>query len=100
MAAKISKVMHFHCDVSDKQHSELLELVCSINKNGSKAIDELCAEGDRVIWIDNNPLREVWHQDIVERLENHKYMYYCIAGNFQEQPTEVPVKFLACYTHL
>ena len=72
MAAKISKVMHFHCDVSDKQHSELLELVCSINKNGSKAIDELCAEGDHVLGINNNPLREVWHQDVVGRMEYEK----------------------------
>lgn len=41
--------MHFDCDVSDKQHSELLDLVWSINKNGSKAIDELCSKERRFL---------------------------------------------------
>lgn len=72
MAAKLSKVAHFDCDISDKQHTELLELVRSVNKEGSKAIEELCAEGDHLLGIDNNPLREVWHQDVVERLEYEK----------------------------
>ena len=72
LAAKLSKVEHFDCDVSDKQHDELLELVRSINKNGSKAIEDLCAEGDRFLGDVKSPLREVWHQDVVERLEYEK----------------------------
>lgn len=59
LAAKLSKVAHFDCDISDKQHSELLELVCSINNNGSRAIDELCAEGDRLLGVENHSLKEV-----------------------------------------
>ena len=33
---------------------------------------ELCAEGDRLLGVDNNPLKEVWHQDVIERLEYEK----------------------------
>ena len=69
LAAKLSRVAHFDCDVSDKQHSELLDLVRAINKNGSKAIDDLCSEGEKVLGVDNSPLRDVWYQDVVERLE-------------------------------
>ena len=72
LAAKLSHVAHFDCDVSDKQHSELLDLVWSINKNGSKAINELCSEGEKILGVDNSPLRDVWHQDVVERLEYEK----------------------------
>ena len=43
----------------------------SINKNGSKAIDELCSEGEKVLGVDNSPLRDVWYQD-VEHLEYEK----------------------------
>ena len=104
LAAKLSKVAHFDCDISDKQHTELLEVVRSMSKNGSKAIEELCAEGDRLLGVDNNSLREVWHQDVVERLECEKdqrksgmlvityimeYMYIHIDIYFmQSQPVE------------
>ena len=64
------QVAHFECDVSDKQHSELIELVWAINKNGSKAIDKLRSEGEKVLGV-NSPLHDVWHQD-VERLEYEK----------------------------
>ena len=68
MAAKLAKVEHFDVHVNDKQHTELLELVRSVNTNGNKAIEELCSEGDRVLG-DNNPLRDVWYQDVIERFE-------------------------------
>ena len=70
LAAKLAKVAHFDCDLSDKQHTELLELVRSVDKNGSRVVEELYAEGDRL--PDNNPLKEVWHQDVIERLEYEK----------------------------
>lgn len=68
MAAKLAKVEHFDVDVNDKQHTELLELVRSINTSGNEAIEELCSEGDHVLG-ENNPLRDVWYQDVVERFE-------------------------------
>ena len=72
MAAKLAKVAHFDCDLSDKQRTELLELVRSVDKNGSRVGEELCAEGDRLLDVDNNPLKEVWHKDVIERLEYEK----------------------------
>ena len=71
MVAKLAKVAHFDVDINDKQHTELLELVRSINNDGNEAIDELCSEGDCLLG-DNNPLREVWYQDVIERLEYDK----------------------------
>lgn len=71
LTAKLAKVAHFDVDVSEKQHTELLELVQSVHKNGSKAIEELCAEGEQVLGTDS-PLREVWQQDVTERLEFEK----------------------------
>ena len=59
LTAKLAKVAHFDVEVSEKQHTELLELVRSVHKNGSKAIEELCAEGEQVLGTDS-PLREVW----------------------------------------
>ena len=71
-AAKLSKVAHFDCDIGDKQPAELLEVVRTVNKNGSKVIEELCAKSDHLLGVDNNSLREVWHQDVVERLDFEK----------------------------
>ena len=47
-------------------------MVRTVNRQGSKAIDELCARGDQLLGEENNPLRDVWHQDVVERLEYEK----------------------------
>ena len=71
LSAKLAKVEHFDFDVSEKQHSELLELVRSVHKKGSKDIEELCDEGEHVLGVDS-PLREVWQQDVIERLEFEK----------------------------
>ena len=43
----------------------------SVHKNGCKAIEELCAEGEQFLGTDS-PLREVWQQDVTERLEFEK----------------------------
>lgn len=58
-------------DVSDKQHAELLEIVESIDTNGKKVVDELCDKFDGLPGFsgDSNPLREVWQQDVIERLQ-------------------------------
>ena len=72
LAAKLSSVTNFDYDVGDKQHAELLEIVRTISRDGNKAIDELCSKGDQLLGEDNNPLREVWHQDVIERLEYEK----------------------------
>ena len=64
--SKVSKGReHFDFDVSEKQHSELLELVRSVYKKGSKDIEQLCDEGEHVLGVES-PLREVWQQDVIE----------------------------------
>ena len=72
LAAKLSSVSSLDYDLNDKQHSELLEIVRSVNDKGSKVIDELCSRGYQLLGNDDNPLREVWHQDVMERLEYEK----------------------------
>jgi phosphate-selective porin len=60
VATKLSQVAHFDCDVSDKQHSELLGLVWSINKEVRVSMSYDLKK------VDNSPLRDVWYQDVVE----------------------------------
>ena len=67
---KLKKFDRFTCDVSDKQHSEILLLVSSVND--SKAIQELIEEGDRVLGDEQNALREAGQQDVRERLDYEK----------------------------
>ena len=70
LGAKLSSVAHF--DVSDQQHAELLKIVHSVCKNGSKAVEELCTRGDQLLGQEYNPLREVWQQDVAERIQCEK----------------------------
>lgn len=67
---KLKKLDKFSCDVSDKQHSEILQLVSSVKD--SKAVQELIAEGDRVLGEEHNSLRQAWQQDVCERLDFEK----------------------------
>ena len=42
-----------------------------VSKKGRKDIEELCEEGENFLGVDS-PLREVWQQDVIERLEFEK----------------------------
>lgn len=64
---KLKKLDKYDCNISDKQHTEILQLVSSMKD--SKAVHELIAEGDRILGEGQNALREAWEQDVVERLE-------------------------------
>ena len=66
-ARKLKKLGKFDCDVSDKQHEELVQLVSVASK--SECVQELLAEGDRILGEDNNCLKQAWQQDVTERLE-------------------------------
>ena len=68
LAAKLSAVTHLDYDLNDKQHAELFEIVRSVNQKGSVTI-KLCSQGDQLLSDECNALREVWHQDIIERIE-------------------------------
>ena len=58
----------YDCELSSQQNSEMVALVKSIGKN-SKAIENLCAQGDKVLGSGGNLLCAAWKQDVVERLE-------------------------------
>ena len=67
LAAKLSSVVSLDYNLNDKQHTELLQIVRTVNHQGSKAIDELCSRGDKLLGEESNPLRDdVWHQDQLE----------------------------------
>ena len=68
LTRKLNRLAPFDCDVGDKQSAELLQLVSSVHKNGSKVINELIEEGSHVLG-EENLLKDSWHQDVVERLD-------------------------------
>ena len=43
LVAKLSSVVSLDYNLNDKQHTELLQIVHTVNRQGSKAIDELCS---------------------------------------------------------
>lgn len=67
LISKLNLLTRFDCEVSDKQHDELLKLVKSVNDKDSKVIQELINEGERQLG-ENNLLKESWKQDVTERL--------------------------------
>ena len=69
LSAKVSALTPYNFEVKDKQHAELLELVRTVHKKGSSAIEELCKKGDKVLGQEQNMLRQAWRQDVIERLE-------------------------------
>ena len=86
LAVKLSSITDHDYNLNDKQHAELLQIVCSVNEKGNKAIEKLCSRGDQILSSECNPLREVWRQDVIERLEyerdqkkNGMYMYVFFA---------------------
>jgi len=69
---KLHSLEPYNCELSDEQHSEMLELVKTVNKN-KKAVNELCKRGDDILGgTENNLLCAAWHQDVTERLEYEK----------------------------
>lgn len=67
LTKKLNALQPFDCIVNDKEHANLLGLVSTIHKKGSKAIQELISEGEQVLGSDNNALQQAWHQDVTER---------------------------------
>lgn len=54
LTKKLNKLQPFDCIVSDNEHANPLELVSTIHKKGSKAIQELISEGEQALGSDNN----------------------------------------------
>ena len=80
LISKVNHLTRFDCEVSEKQHDELLKMVTSINDKGSKALKELIAEGENRLELqpnqsqplESNLLKESWKQDVLERLSFEK----------------------------
>ena len=68
---KVQSLEPYNCDLSDKQHIEMLKLVKELNKN-SNAVRELCECGDKMLGSENNLLCVAWQQDVIERFEYEK----------------------------
>ena len=49
-----------------------MQLVSTISRSGSKAVQEMIADGDRVLGEEGNALRQAWQQDVTESLEFEK----------------------------
>lgn len=49
LAAKLSSVTHLDCDLNDKQHVELLEIVRSVNQSGGAITEELRSKGNQLL---------------------------------------------------
>lgn len=52
---KLKGLDKYQCDISDKQHAEIMQLVTTVND--SEAVRQLIAEGDSVLGEDRNALR-------------------------------------------
>lgn len=66
---KLNRLQPFDCDVNDKQHYQLVQLVSSVNKTGSKVIQELIERGEALLGEGNNVLKDSWQQDVLDRLD-------------------------------
>ena len=66
----MSALATYDFNVDDEaQHDELLTLVRSVFTHGSKAIEDLCGRGDKLLGEGRNLLREARRQDVIEHLE-------------------------------
>ena len=72
LAQKLNKLQPFDCNINDCQHEELLQLVSGIQSKGSATVNQLITEAEQVLGPDNNTLKDVWQQDVVERLHFEK----------------------------
>ena len=79
LVRQLKQLTPFECDVSDKQHSELLQMVALIHKKGTKVIDQLIEEGKHFLGEDS-VLKDSWRQDVVERLQYEEDQHR--SGNF------------------
>ena len=69
LVTKLSRCRHLDFNLNDKHHSRLLELVHLVSERDGDVIEGMCSKGDQVLLCDENPLREVWYQDVTERLQ-------------------------------
>lgn len=72
LGQKLSKLQPFDCNINDRQHSELLQIVSAIQSKGSASVQQLICEGESMLGEDNNILKDAWHQDVIERIQFEK----------------------------
>ncbi len=44
-----------------------MQLVSTVSRSGSKAVQELTADGDRILGEESNALLQAWKQDVTKR---------------------------------
>ena len=71
LKVKVQSLEPYNCNLSDKQHIEMLKLVKELNKN-SNVVRELCECGDKMLSNENNLLRVTWQQDVLEYEKDHQ----------------------------
>ena len=75
LSAKLS-AQSLSFKVNDRQHHELLEITRAIHRNGSNAVEELCARGDQ-LGAEHNALRAAWKEDVQDWLDFEKDQSKC-----------------------
>lgn len=99
LQARVESLKPFDCELDNKQHSELLRLVTAINGN-SRAIEQLCTEGDKVVGCENNLLREAWRQDVTERIQFEQDQSLAVTGDRGNRWSQITLRMGICCTHL
>ena len=72
MVQKLNKLQPFECNINDRQHNELIQLVSAIQNKDSATVNQLISEGESMLGADNNILKDAWQQDVIERLHFEK----------------------------
>ena len=68
LVQKLNKLQLFECNINDRQHNELIQLVSAIQNKDSATVSQLISEGESMLGADNNILKDAWQQDVIERL--------------------------------
>ena len=72
LVQKLNKLQLFECNINDRQHNELIQLVSAIQNKDSATVSQLISEGESMLGADNNILKDAWQQDVIERLHFEK----------------------------
>ena len=65
LVQKLNKLQPFECNINDRQHNELIQLVSAIQSRGSATVNQLISEGKSMLGADNNILKGAWQQDVI-----------------------------------
>ena len=93
LQAKLDALKPYDIDMDEKQSSELLRVVTAISKNAN-AVEQLCVEADKVLGSENNVLREVWQQDVTDRIRFEADQSAALTGNLGNRWSQITVRII------